>query len=112
VSVGSAVRAILPPCHFHLRHRDGLVFAFQSRHAPLHQLLGAQNCDGDEFERFHLVRTAYHEDPLRGGSVVRCSLSGFHISPHAWQRQYVEAVITFASVPTAFDSQNGHAAGR
>jgi hypothetical protein len=42
---------------------------------------------------------------------VRSSLSGFHISPHAWQRQYVEAVITLASVPTAFDPQNGHASG-
>jgi hypothetical protein len=43
---------------------------------------------------------------------VRSGLSGFHISPHDWQRQYVEAVITLASVPTAFEPQNGHASGR
>jgi hypothetical protein len=82
------------------------------RNAPPHQLLGAQNGHDDEFERFHLVRAAYHEDLLRGGSDTRSSLSGFHISPHDWQRQYVEAVITLASVPTAFDWQNGQDSGR
>jgi hypothetical protein len=82
------------------------------RYAPLHQLLGAQHGHDNVLERFHLVGTVYHEDPLRCGRVVFSCLSGFHISPHAWQRQYVDAVITFASVPTAFDWQNGHASGR
>jgi hypothetical protein len=81
------------------------------RHASLHQLLGAKYGHDHELERLHLRWAAYHEDPLRGGSDVRSSLWGFHISPQAWQRQYVDSVITLASVPTAFDSQNGHRSG-
>jgi len=32
--------------------------------------------------------------------------------PHAWQRQKLLDVITLASVPIAFERQNGHASGR
>jgi hypothetical protein len=88
------------------------VIAIQLRHAPLHQLLGAQGRHDDELELFHVDRARYHEDPRRGGRDARPSLSGFHISPHDWQRQYVDAVTTFASVPTALDWQKGHASGR
>jgi hypothetical protein len=88
------------------------VLAIQALNTSLDQLLGAQNGHDDELEGLDLARTIYHEDPLRGGRIERSCLSGFHISPHAWQRQYVDAVITFASVPTAFDWQNGQAWGR
>jgi hypothetical protein len=33
------------------------------------------------------------------------------LSPHAWQRQQVESLITLASVPTAREPQNGQVSG-
>jgi hypothetical protein len=36
----------------------------------------------------------------------------FHPSPHAWQYQYVDALMTFAWVPIAFERQNGQRSGR
>lgn len=51
------------------------------------------------------ARDRYH--PCRRGVDDDCR-PGFQISPHAWQRQYVDDEMALLVVATRADSQNGH----